>query len=106
MGIHLDSSVRSVNPTNSHPVTHSKIAHTTNPFDQIQFDSQDVTGIHIMPDQQKIIIINAYNACTTNNTITEMSNFLKSNFPDEAIPHDTYVILLEYFNCHHPIVGR
>ena len=46
-------------------------------------------------------MINVYNACTNNDAINKVSNFLNTAFPSEHIPNDTHILLLGDFNRHH-----
>ena len=74
----------------------------TNHCKQIQFKSADVLGIYLKTDERNFLIINAYNNCNNNNTITVVREFLDTKFPDAYIPDDIHIILCGDFNRHHP----
>lgn len=71
-------------------------------YSQIKFPSPDVTGIQIKIHDQTFLVINIYNDCNHSNSITAVSEFLNSKFPDEHVPDDVHVILGGDFNRHHP----
>jgi len=74
---------------------------STNSYEQIHFNSPDVTGIRLTHDTHKIILINTYNDCNHNDAIEAVSESLSQKFPDDHIPNDTHVILAGDFNRHH-----
>ena len=73
----------------------------TNQYEQIQFDTADVTSIIIRRENIKIIIVNVYNDCNNNEAITAVSEFLSNKFLDDFVPDDTHVIIGGDFNRHH-----
>ena len=73
----------------------------TNSYQQIQFNTADVTGITLKIGDRKIIIINVYNDCNNDEAIHAVSEFLSNKYPDAYIPNDTHVIVCGDFNRHH-----
>ena len=73
----------------------------TNSYEQVQFDSADVTGIRIAHGTQKTIIVNVYNDCKHNKSIDAIQEFLEDEFPDNYVPEDVHVIIAGDFNRHH-----
>ena len=74
---------------------------STNTYEQLHFESPDVTGIKISQGNVKILIINIYNNCKNNDSIDAVSSFLTYHYPDDHIPDNTHVILAGDFNRHH-----
>ena len=74
----------------------------TNNYKQIQFNSVDVTGVILMMEREKVILINVYKDCNNNNTIDAVSQFLSEQYPDDYVPNDTHVVICGDFNRHHP----
>lgn len=73
----------------------------TNSYEQIHFNTPDVTGTKIMQGTTKTYIINIYNNCKHNDSMDAVSQFLETHFPDDHIPDDSHIILAGDFNCHH-----
>src|ERR1700743_1377678 len=73
----------------------------TNSYEQLHFNTPDVTGIRITEDKSKILIINVYNDCNNNDSIDAVSTYLTPLFPNDIIPDDTHVIIAGDFNRHH-----
>ena len=73
---------------------------TTNCYEQVHFNSPDVTGVLITHGLSKTMIINIYNDCNHNESIDTVSTLLTSQFPN-VIPDDTHIIFSGDFNCHH-----
>ena len=74
----------------------------TNAYEELHFDSPDVTGMKITQGSTRIIIINVYNDCNNNDALTAVSTFLTHHFPNDHVPDHTHVILAGDFNRHHP----
>ena len=74
----------------------------TNQYEQIQFQTADVTGLTVKTGDRKIVLINVYNDCNNNDSIDAVSKFLSERYPDDFVPHDTHVIICGDFNRHHP----
>ena len=74
----------------------------TDCYEQIQFQSADVSGIYLKTNDRKFIILNIYNDCKNNESMNAVREFLLTKFPDEYIPNDTHVIIGGDFNRHHP----
>ena len=73
----------------------------TNQYEQIQFNTVDVTGIIVKRENIKIIIVNVYNDRNNNDVITAVSEFLSNKFLDDFVLDDTHVIIGGDFNHHH-----
>ena len=73
----------------------------TNAYEQIHFNSPNVTGLHITQGTSKILLINVYNDCNHNNSIDVVNHFFSLNFPNDFIPDNTHIILAGDFNRHH-----
>lgn len=73
----------------------------TNSYEQMHFNSPDVTGLQIKQGPHKIIIINIYNDCNHNESLTTVGEFLTHCFPNDIIPDNTHVIFAGDFNRHH-----
>ena len=73
----------------------------TNSYEQIHFNSPDITGILIAQGTSKIILINIYNNCNHNNALDSVSTLLTSQFQNNVIPDNTHLILAGDFNRHH-----
>ena len=74
----------------------------TNSYEQIHFNSPDVTGTKITQGSSKILVINVYNDCKNNDSIDAVSTFLTHQFPNDHIPDDVHIIFAGDFNRHHP----
>ena len=74
----------------------------TNHYEQIQFNTADVTGIVIKTEGQKVILINVYNDCNNDEAIRAVSEFLSNKFRDDYVPNNTHVVVCGDFNRHHP----
>ena len=74
---------------------------STEHYEQIQFQSADVTGISIKTELTSLIILNVYNDCNHNAALEKITNFLEQRFPDDHIPDDQHVIIAGDFNRHH-----
>ena len=74
----------------------------TNSYEQIHFDSPDVTSTKITQGTTKILVINVYNDCKHNDALDAVSQFLNHQFPNDHVPDDTHIILAGDFNRHHP----
>ena len=73
----------------------------TNCYEQLHFDSPDVTGLQIKQNRHKVIVINIYNDCNHNKSLDAVSDFLLLRFPNDIIPDDTHIIFAGDFNRHH-----
>ena len=73
----------------------------TNAYDQIHFNSPDVTGLRITQGTHKIMLINVYNDCGHNDSLDAVCNFLSHRYPDDHVPDDTHIVLAGDFNRHH-----
>ena len=73
----------------------------TNSYEQVHFNSPDVTGLIIMQANSKVLIINIYNDCNCNKAIDKVTLLLTSQFPNNFIPNNTHIILAGDFNRHH-----
>ena len=73
----------------------------TNTYEQLHFDSSDITGICITQGNSKFLVINIYNDCNHNDSIVAVSAQLSLLFPNNIIPDNTHVIMAGDFNCHH-----
>ena len=74
----------------------------TNLYEQIQFNTPDITRLILKTEEKKIVIINVYNDCNNNGSIDAVSGFLDANHPDEFMPNNTHIIVCSDFNRHHP----
>ena len=74
---------------------------STDCYEQVQFNSADVTGIRIKTSTGPITVINVYNDCTHNAAMDEVTNYLTRTFPDDHIPNNKHVIMAGDFNRHH-----
>lgn len=73
----------------------------TNSYEQLHFNTPDVTGLRITQGPHKVIVINVYNDCNNNDSVDAVSQFLSHHFPNDHIPDDTHIILAGDFNRHH-----
>ena len=87
-------------PLRSLILVNSKIS--TNQYDQLQFNTADVSGIVLKSNNRKVVIINIYNDCNNNNALDAVSEFLSNKYPDDVVPHDTHIVICGDFNRHHP----
>ena len=73
----------------------------TNAYEQLHFDSPNITGICITQGSSKFLVINIYNDCNHNDSIVAVSLQLSLLFPNDIIPDNTHVIMAGDFNHHH-----
>ena len=66
---------------------------STDRYEQIQFQSTDVTGVRIATDVGPVTVLNVYNDCNHNAAIDAATMYLTQTFPDEHIPNDKHVIV-------------
>lgn len=74
---------------------------TTEHYEQIQFQSADITGISIKTSTTTLVILNVYNDCNHNAALDEITNFLSLRYPDDHIPDNQHIIIAGDFNRHH-----
>lgn len=74
---------------------------STEHYEQIQFQSTDVTGIRIKAGSSTMLILNIYNDCNHNAALDEVTDFLAQQFPDDHVPDNCHVLVAGDFNRHH-----
>ena len=74
----------------------------TNQYEQIDFETANITGLTLKTDSGKVDLINIYNDCANNDTIDAVSEFLTTKYPDDYVPSKTHIIIGGDFNHHYP----
>jgi len=74
---------------------------STEHYEQIQFQSPDITGIRIKTEGCSLTLLNVYVDCNHNTAIVEITEYLTRLFPEDHIPDDHHVIVAGDFNRHH-----
>ena len=76
---------------------------STDNYEQIQFQSTDVTGVSIKTENGTLAILNVYNDCRHNAALETVNNYLTQRFSNNNIPDNQHVIIAGDFNRHHNI---
>jgi Endonuclease-reverse transcriptase len=70
---------------------------------QIQFDHPDITAIEIQGNFGTLRIINVYNDCNNNSSLTHLSMYMRDREKQRCTAHPLSTMWVGDFNRHHPI---
>ena len=76
---------------------------STDAWTPIPIDSPDVTAIQLQGDFSTIHVINIYNDCKHNDSLTAVKNYLREPWAHECTQLPLSFIWLGDFNRHHPL---
>ena len=75
----------------------------TDSWKQIEFQHPDITAVEIQGVFGTLRIINVYNDCNNNSTLTQVSNFMRNHENQMGQPEPIHTMWLGDFNRHHPL---